>query len=345
MTIPPLLSRNIISSAVGLLFLTLPVTAQAELHTLIRQSQAKVVKIYGAGGFRKMEAYQTGIIVSPTGHVLTSLSYVLDTDDLTVVLDDGRRFTAEFVGNDLLRELALLKLPGEEPVPYFDLRDHATADVGDRVLALSNLYGIATGDEPVSVLQGIITAIAPLDARRGAVASINRERVYIVDAYTNNPGAAGGALVDWHGKLIGLLGEELKSRVTGTWLNYAIPVAELDQSVVEMLAGGSNDTELTLEPLQDAPTLEQLGIRLVPDVLPLTPPYVDFVRQGSPADAAGMRADDLIVFVVGKQVASCHDVGQVLSRLEPGEEVRFDVLREGDITEITLTATPRAERP
>ena len=207
-----------------------------DLQKTIRNAQRKVVKIYGAGGLRQMEAYQTGIVVSADGHVLTAMSYVLDTDDLAVMLDDGRKWQAEFVGSDPLTELALLKLPDEaSPIPFFDLQqagDTPKAAPGERILALSNLYGIATGDEPVSVLQGVVTAIAPLRARRGAYRANYRDNVYVLDAYANNPGAAGGALVDWEGNLLGILGKELRSEVTGTWLNYALPTASFSSVVV-----------------------------------------------------------------------------------------------------------------
>ena len=92
------------------------------LHDSIRNAQRKVVKIYGAGGVSGLEAYQTGILISAEGHVLTVQSYVLDTDDLAVVLDDGRKFTAEILGVDPVRELAVLKLPIEnDSLPHFNL--------------------------------------------------------------------------------------------------------------------------------------------------------------------------------------------------------------------------------
>ena len=93
------------------------------------------------------------------------------------------------------------------------------------MLAFSNLFGIATGDEPVSMLHGVVSAVAPLDARRGAFATNFRGDVYVVDAAANNPGAAGGALTDSQGRLLGMLGKELRSSLTGTWLNYALPVS------------------------------------------------------------------------------------------------------------------------
>ena len=195
----------------------------ASFVDVARQVQPKVVKLYGSGGLRGLESYQSGLLISDDGYVLTVLSYVLDADEVTVVLDDGRRFSAKHVAADPLTEIAVLKFDaGKDVLPYFDLSKAATAEPGMRVLALSNLFGIATGDEPVSVLHGVVSAVAPLDARRGAFATNFRGDVYVVDAAANNPGAAGGVLTDSQGRLLGMLGKELRSNLTGTWLNYAI---------------------------------------------------------------------------------------------------------------------------
>ena len=84
--------------------------ADASFAAVAREVQPKIVKIYGAGGLRGLEAYQSGMLISAEGHVLTVWSYVLDSDDVTVVLDDGRRFTAKLVGADPLTEIAVLKI-------------------------------------------------------------------------------------------------------------------------------------------------------------------------------------------------------------------------------------------
>jgi S1-C subfamily serine protease len=297
------------------------------------------VKIYGAGGIRGLEAYQTGILISPDGQVLTVLSYVLDTDDLAVVLDDGRKYAAKVSAVDPVSELALLELPIEgEPLPAFDLQATKTARVGDRVLALSNLYNIAGGDDPVSVLQGVVTAVAPLEARRGGFQSNYRGTVYVLDAAANNPGAAGGALVSWQGELVGLLGKELRSRTTGAWLHYAMPIGEIAATVESLREGRSLDAAQSaaapLEPL----SLAELGIVLVPDVLERTPPYVDAVFPKSAAARAGLRPDDLIVFVGGEPTASCKAVVEAIGRREKFDEVRISVLRRGKLIEAPLAA-------
>src|SRR5690606_1023636 len=138
-------------------------------------------------------------------------SLVLDRDEATVLLGDGRKYTAQLVGTDPVTDVALLKIDIEgEEFPYFDLEgklEQGSGQVfeGQRVFAFSTPYNVATGDEPVSVLQGIIAAIAPLEARRGAFSTRFRGDVYVLDAPTNNPGAAGGVLVDLGGVPLGML--------------------------------------------------------------------------------------------------------------------------------------------
>ena len=81
--------------AAVLIVVVLASTAAASMPEMIDRVQPKIVKIYGAGGFRGMEAYQSGMLISPTGHILTAYSYVLDTDYITAVLADGRKFRGE----------------------------------------------------------------------------------------------------------------------------------------------------------------------------------------------------------------------------------------------------------
>ena len=65
---------------------------------VIAQAARKVVKLYGAGGLRSLEGYQSGILVSPDGLILTAASTVLDSEQIDCVLDDGRRYVARLVG-------------------------------------------------------------------------------------------------------------------------------------------------------------------------------------------------------------------------------------------------------
>ena len=257
--------------------------ARSESAGVIELSQTKMVKIYGAGGYRGLEAYQSGFLISSEGHILTAYSTVLDTDYITAYLSDGRKFEAKLVGADPRLEVAVLKIKAAD-LPYFDLDRAAKADVGANVLALTNLFNVALGDEPASVQHGVVSAIAKLEARRGAFETPYNGPVYVLDAKTNNPGCAGGALVNRRGELLGMLGKELRNSMNNTWLNYAIPIEELRSSVDAIRNGkfvAERETTTARKPSQST-TLQALGIVLVPDVLERTPPFVELVRANSP---------------------------------------------------------------
>jgi S1-C subfamily serine protease len=277
----------------------------APLGPAIESVQPRMVKLYGAGGFRGLEAYQSGFLISAEGHVLTAWSYVLDTDHVTVVLNDGRQFKGELLGADPRLEVAVLKIEAAD-LPHFDLEAAAVAGPGTRVLAFSNLFGVATGDEPASVLHGTISARTELAARRGVYQTPYRGPAYVMDAMTNNPGAAGGALVTARGELLGMLGKELKNSLTNTWLNYAIPIAELKEAVDGIRAGNyvARPADATEPKAEDPLDLARVGIVLVPDVLDRTPPFIDEVRPGSAAHEGGLRPDDLVLFVGDRLVQS-----------------------------------------
>ena len=93
------------------------IQADSPIVGLARDSQKRVVKIYGAGGIAGLEAYQSGFIVSPEGHIATAWSYVLDVEPI-VLLDDGRRYEAEIVGFEPALELAVLKIEASD-LPFF----------------------------------------------------------------------------------------------------------------------------------------------------------------------------------------------------------------------------------
>ena len=101
--------------------------ARASIVDTIEQVQPKIVKIYGAGGFHGLEAYQSGILISSAGHILTVFSHVLDTDYITAVLADGRKFEAKLLGADPRLEVAVLKIDAAG-LPCFDLGKAANVD-------------------------------------------------------------------------------------------------------------------------------------------------------------------------------------------------------------------------
>lgn len=335
-----------ITLVVGLTYLTGQTCNSQETETLGEslislpepavQAELKTVKLYGAGGLG-LDHYQSGFFISEQGHILTVWSTVLDVSDIFVVTSDGRRLKAQVVGIDPNLELALLKTD-QAPPAFFSISENSDPpQPGDRVVAISNLFGIAAGSELCSFQKGVIMTITELKARRGNFQSVYQGSALIIDAMSNNPGAAGGALVNLEGQLIGILGKELRDTLSNTWINYALPANHIQTSVKNMLAGKSITRVVNTRRLADRPSsLATLGIVLIPNVLTQTPAYVDLVQPNSRASKAGLQPDDLVLFINSLRVASQAALIEELNYLDRGDQVVLLVQRGTELREVVI---------
>ncbi|MBN9118233.1 MAG: trypsin-like peptidase domain-containing protein [Planctomycetes bacterium] len=348
----------------------------------VEQANKKLVKVFGAGGFARLNNYGTGIVISKEGHILTVASQLLDTADLVVHLYDGQRLKAQVLVTEPLLDVALIKVKVEgkkieEPngldLDYFDFDaavKRGPAAPGDWIIGLSNTFEIALRDEPLSVQRGVISAYTKMAGRRGIFEFPYTGDVYIVDAITNNPGAAGGALLNRKGELIGIIGREIKNTLSDTWMNYAIPVGAktvVKEKVTVKDKDGKDveeerDRELSMpefvrlamkgeyKPIQRKPVIGGQGgyhgIVFVPNVLERTPAYVEDVAPGSPADKAGLRPDDLVSFVDGEPIVSIKAFDDFIKKnTRPGTVVRLEVRRGEALQTVELTLGAHPARP
>src|SRR5579872_1294094 len=362
----PMITRSIIPTCAFLTLSLSPLTARAAdpFNDVAEKANQKVVKLFGAGGFSRLNNFGTGIIISPDGHILTVASQLLDTTDLVVHLYDGRRLKAQVLALEPELDAAIIKvrLEGKKindstglDLAYFDVLEAAKrprAEPGDWVLALSNTFEIALRDEPLSLQRGVVMAYSKLAGRRGVFDFPYTGDVYIVDAITNNPGAAGGALIDRKGNLLGVIGREIKNTLSDTWMNYAIPVnAKVDvryKEIVKDKDGKEKEEEKTKTltmidfvtkgmkgEYQATKTDKRAlgeggfhGIIFVPNVIERTPAYVDDVEPGSPAAKCGIRPDDLVSFVDGEPIVSINAFNAWMKKnTRPGTVIRIEVRR------------------
>jgi serine protease Do len=331
---------NVLRRAVIVVFISsLPLpAAEPSPQEVIATAARKVVKLYGAGGLSGLEGYQSGIIVAPDGRIVTAASTVLDSDEIDCVLDDGRRFVARLVGLDPRRELAVLQIDATDLPAFAVASNDEPAPPGTRIIALSNMFGVAVGDERVTSQRGVVAAYVPLEARRGAAEAPFRGKVYVLDCTTNNPGSPGGAVVDARGRLLGMLGKELRSTDSGIWLNYALPADEIAAGAEAVLTG-----TVASVIREDAPRFDPrlLGAVLVPDLLDRTPPFVESVTPESQAARAGLRPDDLVIAVGPGSVTTRAAVEQAIGSLAPGDPVKLTVIRRGELIDLDLGPRPR----
>jgi S1-C subfamily serine protease len=317
--------------------------AQSGAET-IRQTMPKMVKIFGAGKIRNLAGYGTGFLISKEGHIVTIWNHVLDADEVTVVLSDGRRYQAKLVNAEPQLDLAVIKIDATGlNLPHFDLKKAGKAGAGTRVLAFSNMFKVATGDEPVSVLNGVIAAKTKLTARRGVFEIPYDGQVYVVDAITNNPGSGGGVLMSRDGKLLAMIGREVRNTKTNTWMNYAIPITELRDTIGDILA--NKFVRRTAKSNENPNRYSSLdfGIVMIPDVVFRTPAYIDSVLPGSAAAKAGLRPDDLVLFVNDELIQSNKTLAGELGRLEGGDMMKLIVRRGSKLITVSLNVPKKSK--
>lgn len=336
----------------ALLFVVPSVEAADPFHAITGKVNARVVKLFGAGGFRGVANYGSGILISADGHILTAASQMLDSAEIVVHLNDGRKMKAAVLVTEPELDSALLKIKvdGKKPdepsgldldhFDFFEALKRPKAQPGDWILGFSNQFEIAMRDEQFSVQKGVVMAYTKMHGRRGVFDFPYHGDVYVIDQITNNPGAAGGPLTDRKGNLLGIIGKEIKNTLSETWMNYAIPLgAEVE------VKDGDKTVTLTLpkfvelgmkgqyKPVKRPDAIVSVGgyhgVIFVPNVLEKTPPYVEDVVGGSPAEKAGLKADDLVSFIDGEPIYSIKMFHDYLKRTKSGMKIRLEV-RRGD---------------
>ena len=267
----------------------------------------------------------SGVIVSPEGYILTNNHVIEGADEIEVTLSDSRRARATVIGTDPETDLAILRIELDR-LPVITLGNSDAAQVGDKVLAIGNPFGVGQ-----TVTSGIVSALG-----RNQL-GINTFENFIQTDAAINPGNSGGALVDVNGSLLGI-NTAIYSRSGGNMgIGFAIPVSTARQ----VLEGIVRDGQVTrgwlgIEPNELTPELgETFGLKNLEGVI------ITGVLQNAPAAKAGLRPGDVLVRVAGEPV---RHVGELLTRiaaLTPGVSVKLDLMRRNQALTVEVTPTQR----
>ena len=273
------------------------------------------------GTFRQpqQEGLGSGVIVSADGYVLTNNHVVNGADVIKITLADGRELTAKVVGTDPQSDIAVVKVDAKD-LPAITFSDSDKLEVGDRVLAIGNPFGIGQ-----TVTSGMVSGLGR------ATMGLDYEDFIQTDAAIN-PGNSGGALVDVQGRLVGV-NTAILSRSGGfQGIGFAIP-SNLARNVMEQLVKGGKVVrgylgvtmqDLTPE-LVDAFKLKAREGALVSDVMP-----------GSPAAKAGFKSGDVLTEFDGKKILDGRHLKLTVANVAPGTEVPVMVLRDNKTTELKV---------
>jgi serine protease Do len=255
----------------------------------------------------------SGVIVSADGYILTNNHVVANAKDVEVTLNDGRQMTAKVIGTDPKTDVALIKINANN-LPTISLADSDKVEVGDRVLAVGNPFGIGQ-----TVTQGIVSA-------KNRATSGEGDEDFIQTDAAINPGNSGGALVDTEGRLVGINSAILTRSGGSQGIGFSVP-SNLCRWVTEgLIKNGRIDRGFLGVTIQDltpelakAFKLDRSNGALVGDVSP-----------SSPAENAGLKSGDVILQFNGTPVDNASQLKLRVAETPPGSKVTVQVDRNGE---------------
>lgn len=271
----------------------------------------------------------SGVIVDPSGVIVTNAHVIRDAAEIRVSLSDRREFPATLLLKDDRADLAVLKIEGG-PFPTLPLGATEALEVGDLVLAIGNPFGVGQ-----TVTQGIVSALARTQV------GVTDYRFFIQTDAAINPGNSGGALVDMAGRLVGI-NTAIFSRSGGSMgIGFAIP-ADMVRVVVQSAAAG----DVVRRPWFGArlqPVTRELAGQLGLD-RPSGALVVEVLADG-PARRAGLGVGDVITAVDGDPVYDPDTFGYLFATRGIAGLAEVNVWRDGTpfVLEVALESPP--ERP
>jgi Do/DeqQ family serine protease len=275
----------------------------------------------------------SGVMVDPSGLVVTNNHVIEGADQVKVSLADKREFEAEIVLKDTRTDLAVLRLKNtKEKFPTLDFANSDDLQVGDVVMAVGNPFGVGQ-----TVTHGIISALARTQV------GITDYQFFIQTDAAINPGNSGGALVDMTGKLVGI-NTAIFSRSGGSQgIGFAIPANMVRVVVTSAERGGKAVKRPWLGARLQAVTPE------IAETLGLSRPtgaLVVKVVPGSPAARGGLKLSDLIVAVDSQPIDDPNAFGYRFATRPIGGTTQIEVQRDGKLMKlaIPLEVAPDTQR-
>lgn len=270
----------------------------------------------------------TGVIVDSDGIIATNNHVVRDASEIEVHLADGRTLAAEVIGTDPETDLALLRVEGKD-LPAARLGDSTRMEPGDWVVAVGNPFGL---DHTVTV--GVVSATG-----RSGIGVADFENFIQTDAAIN-PGNSGGPLLNLDGEVIGINTAIRSSNGGSDGISFAIPSATLADVMPDLVDGGRVKRGwlgVGIQPLTEA-LAESFDAPGAKGAL------VSRVYDDTPAAEGGLRAGDIISHVNGKPIEDSRGLSETIAALDPGQEAKLGVWRDGKQLELSIELATRPER-
>jgi S1-C subfamily serine protease len=327
--------------------LTDPATATDEQNNIeiYRALSPGVVNVHSTSYARdffgyvdQQEGSGSGSVIDQEGNILTNYHVIEGAAKLAVSFGGQKNYAAKLVGGDPDTDLAVIKLleRPKEPLTIISLGDSDRLEVGQKVLAIGNPFGLDR-----TLTTGVISGLQrPIRARNGRPI----EGAIQTDA-SINPGNSGGPLLDSHGRMIGINSQILSPSGGSAGVGFAVPVSIAKRIVPQLVRSGQVvRPKLGIAP-RDVEALRNLDLPVSDGVLILQ------TVPGEPAANAGLRGvtqtengdfeiGDIILGVDNEKVGNYDDLYRLLDKHQVGDTVQVQIFRNGNRTTVPVRLTP-----
>ena len=265
----------------------------------------------------------SGVIISTDGYIITNRHVINNAEEIEVVLNDKRTYSAKILGEDSNSDLALLKIE-ENNLPFLKFDNSNNLRVGEWVLAVGNPYNLNS-----TVTAGIISA----KSRKINLLNDGGIESFIQTDAAINSGNSGGALVNTNGNLIGI-NTAIQSK-TGSFSGYgfAIPSNMAEKIINDLKVYGEVRRAYIGIHITDINTQVQKQLKLngLEGVL------ISKVLDNSAAELAGIKDLDVILEINDIKVNSTSELHELIIQFNPGDEIKCTIQRGKKIETVTLS--------
>lgn len=296
------------------------------------QSEDLMRRMFGENAPRRPQSVPSsgsGFIIDKEGRIITNNHVVANSSDINVTLNDGRRFKATVIGADPATDVAVIKIVGTN-LPVLPLGDSDQLRVGDWAIAIGNPLGELRG----SVTVGIVSAQGRNNLN--IFGGTPGFQDFIQTDASINFGNSGGPLCNIRGEAIGI---NTAINTSGQGIGFAIPINLAKHVAEQLVAHGS--VKRAMMGVMLAPVTPELaegfGLESTDGVL------IQQVVKGSPAEAAGLRRNDVILEFMGQRFNDVQKLRLKVADTPIGKTVTMAVLRDGKRIPINLTLRERDE--
>mgnify|MGYP002021227086 FL=1 len=269
----------------------------------------------------------SGVLLDNEGRILTNNHVVEGAESVTVTLSDGRSYPAQKVGTDPITDLAVIRIDAAKLNPA-RLGESALLEVGEDVIAVGHALGLKGG---ATVSKGVVSAL-------GRTIEVDNQKSMVDLIQTDasiNPGNSGGPLANSMGEVIGINTAIIEG---SNGIGFAINIDDAKVVVKQLIESGEvRRGFIGISPFNVTDSIrEQIGLPVSEGVI------IARVIEGSAAEGAGLRIEDVIVRLGEVEITNAGDLSKFLILNLPGETIAVEFYREGNLmtAELVLGESP-----